>query len=234
LGLVACVGIVAVLHSMSLPLSSEWNDYEAFQKGRDTKCYAQAEITADMNANETIPKLKSRYLKPAEQGDAFAQYCLANYYQVGTHIGGGEDYVLAAKWLQLAAKQGDRYAQYNLAHLYDVGLISKNPVEAFKWFLLAAEQGDGRAQLAIGYIYHGGAPSYGATVKEDQVAARKWFLLAANQGDPTAQYWIGYLHENGLGGNVDYALARKWYNRAVKQGFEPAQQNLAGLKLRNK
>ena len=73
----------------------------------------------------------------AKQGDAVAQYNLAQMYRHGHGV--PQDYQAAAKWYRLAAEQGDATAQYNLGVMYADGQdVPQDYQAAVTWFKLAA------------------------------------------------------------------------------------------------
>jgi uncharacterized protein len=82
--------------------------------------------------------------RAARQGNAEAQFQLANMYAYGLVDGGrGEDHDRqAALWYFEAARQGHAEAQYSLGILFLTGKgVVQNPQEADKWIRRAAEQG---------------------------------------------------------------------------------------------
>jgi hypothetical protein len=83
-------------------------------------------------------------LKPmAEQGDASAQYLLAETY-FGGH---GGTMMEALKWMSAAADQGYAQAQARLGLIYGTGKgVATNYEEAYRWFSLAAARADPKQQ----------------------------------------------------------------------------------------
>ncbi len=83
-------------------------------------------------------------LKPlAEQGEAGAQYLLAETY-FGGH---GGTMMEALKWMTAAADQGYAQAQARLGLIYATGRgVATNNVEAYRWFSLAAKLADPKQQ----------------------------------------------------------------------------------------
>ena len=118
-----------------------------------------------INTNQSFETLKRR----AEQGDAKAQYQLADYYMKNENclfdfeenetssISKTKNKAEAVKWLKKSAEQGDEKAQAALGGLYLTGVgVKKNETEAAKWFKLAAEQGNADALLMLGRCYYSG------------------------------------------------------------------------------
>ena len=122
-----------------------------------------------------------RELTPlAEQGNAGAQYYLAQMYRRGDGV--LQDYKTAVKWYRLAAEQGDAVAQYNLALMYANGAgVLQDYKTAVKWYRLAAEQGDAEAQTNLGLMY-----AMGNGVLLDDIYAHMWWNISASNGDKAA------------------------------------------------
>ncbi|MFP6839376.1 MAG: tetratricopeptide repeat protein, partial [Pseudohongiellaceae bacterium] len=80
----------------------------------------------------------------AEQGDAQAQFDLAQLYYEGTGI--PSNYQLAVNFSRLAATQGLAAAQSFLGNLYRMGQgVPSDLVQAYVWYNLAAANGDTEA-----------------------------------------------------------------------------------------
>jgi len=82
----------------------------------------------------------------AEEGEAPAQYQLAQMYSTGE--GAPQSLKDAAKWYREAAERGHEMAAYKLAFLYlrGRGVPHKDYVRAHKWFSVSAELGVGDAR----------------------------------------------------------------------------------------
>ena len=75
----------------------------------------------------------------ADQGYAYAQFCLGVSYANGNGV--RRDYEEALKWYHLAADQGEVKAQFNLGWIYAKGKgVSRDRIQAHKWFNLAASR----------------------------------------------------------------------------------------------
>ena len=91
----------------------------------------------------------------------------------------------------------------------------------------AAEQGDEDAQKYLGYAYLNGGTN---GVKRNLQEAYKWYLAAANNGDAESQYIIATFKHDYYGGfksNEDVEEFFMWMEKSAKQGYAPAQANLA-------
>ena len=130
-----------------------------------------------LTAGGCDPRFETGTLRTkAEQGDAEAQYVLAQGYAHGRGI--GMDRTEAAKWFRKAAEQGYAKAQYHLGFCYLHGKgVVLDKLEAVKWYRLAAEQGFAMAQFQLGDCYYRGEGPM-----EDIIEAYKWKLLARTNG----------------------------------------------------
>ena len=177
------------------------------------------ELYAQGNYNEAFKLITS----PANQGNAYAQYCLGFLYYNGQGV--AENYSEAVKWFTLSANQGNAYAQYMLGSCYYRGQgVTMNDSEAVKWFTLSANQGNVNAQVYLGALYYNGQG-----VAQNYSEAVKWYTLSANQGDVLAQGRLGELYYNGQGVAQNYSEAVKWYTLSANQGDVLAQGRLGEL-----
>src|SRR5258708_6795104 len=132
----------------------------------------KVEQGAQPRAGTPLVKLKSQ----AQQGDAAAQYELAQYY---LHHGIPRDYKEAAKWFRAAADSGSGDAQNSLAVLYYKGLgVDLDYTEAARWLRLAARQGVPSAETNLASLYE-----QGVGLPLDYVAAYTWYSRAVTAGD---------------------------------------------------
>ena len=160
-------------------------------------------------------------LKPlAEQGDAEAQFKLAQCYDEGRTV--EKDFTKVVEWYTKAAEQGNVGAQNNLGRCYEKGKgVEKDPKKAIEWYTKAAEQGALGAQYNLGACYY-----RGDGVEKDYRKALEWYRKAAEQGDSLALNDIGIIYENGCGIEKDINKAVECYARAAEQGCAIAQNNI--------
>lgn len=99
------------------------------------------------NGNDTygiekdVDKAFKWFFKAAENGDAEAQYKLAQLYWNG--LGVTEDFPEGLKWLKKSAENGYAEAQAGLGVLYYFGIgVSPSETDAKYWWQKAADQGD--------------------------------------------------------------------------------------------
>ena len=161
----------------------------------------------------------------AEQGNADAQYELADMYRGGQGV--PRDRVEAERLYRLAAEQGYAEAQYWLGEMYSGGWgVPKDNTEAVRWLRMAAEQGHIHAQHKLGEMY-----SEGEGVPKDDTEAVRWYRMIAQQSDDDveqydfgdwvrwiAQFKLGSIYSAGEGVLKDLVVAHMWYNIASANG----------------
>jgi uncharacterized protein len=207
------------------------------------------------NASTSFSKLRSQ----AEQGDAVAQYNLAQLYL--RHDLTNEDYQSVLKWLRASTAQGNANAEFLLGYLYEHGLgVPRDYAKAAKNYRAAALQGHSTAENNLASLHqHGqGVPKnmgkafgwYLASAKHgnpvgqcnlatlyylasgtprDYKEAARWFRAAADAGSAEAQNSLGVSYYKGLGVELDYTEAAQWLRLAAQHGLPSAETNLAYL-----
>jgi TPR repeat protein len=197
----------------------------------------------DKAYREKSVKTLDMYRKAAAQGNAYAQYMLAIYYDAGG-TGLKRDDMIAMDWLRKSADQGYSAAQYDLGIAYHKGLwgVKKDEVEATKWVRKSADQDYCPATFGIGIAYYNG---WG--VKKDVKEATNLWLKATKESYPVGRY---YLERCGgmkisdkqagewlmsMGGAPkcltdtsarDNSLMQDMYRKAAAQGSTEAQEML--------
>lgn len=120
----------------------------------------------------------------AEQGDAWAQLHLSDYYRNGEVV--ERNYAEALKWARKAADQNDPLAQYIIACFYSEGWgVEKNEAESFKWHLKAAYNGLDMSQKAVARHYYLSDVLNG--VDSNAVESYAWLNIAAKRDKESAQ-----------------------------------------------
>lgn len=108
----------------------------------------------------------------AAQGEAKAQYALAEHYHAG--FGLEQNLANAFQWYKKAAEQNHLPAMFNLATAYDLGEgTEQNLEQAAYWYEKAARLGEPSAAYNLGILY-----DEGAGVKKDPIQASIWLRLA--------------------------------------------------------
>ena len=161
-------------------------------------------------------------LQLAKNGDAMAQYELADMYENGCGCTKNIDESL--RWLKTSAEQGCWRAMNQLGYIFNYGVLgcTKDESEANKWYKKAAEVGFTRAQYALAVNLQGG---YGC--EKDEEAAFDWFEKAAQQGDSVAQNRVALCYDSGKGVCKDSEKAFYWFKKSAENGNANGQNNLA-------
>ncbi len=118
----------------------------------------------------------------AREGNAKAQYWLADIYQNG--LGVKLDTTKSIALLEKSAAQGFVPAERRLGELYLQGNETFQDFgKAQKWLLKAANSGDGEAQRVLGNVF-----ARGLGVTMDRTQAYAWYENAALSGDGLAKH----------------------------------------------
>ncbi len=144
----------------------------------------------------------------AEQGDATAQYRLAQHYAREGNLKSTRE------WQYRAAEQGHLEACLEVAQLYYEGKeVAQHSETALRFFEIAACQGHPYAQWVMGEAYRGG---FGGREKNLSRAVM-WYRRAARQGYRDAMLRLVRCYENGEGIAQDPKLAAYWQARADEE-----------------
>ena len=129
------------------------------------------------------------YQAAAEQGNARAQYELAQLYSNGEGV--PKDNAMALRWVRAAAERGYPRAQYELGRMYSSGDgVSKDDAKAEEWLHAAGVE----AQFLLGVDY-----AVGSGVPEDDEEAVRWYRVAAEGDYAPAQFRLGFMYAYGEG-----------------------------------
>jgi uncharacterized protein len=168
------------------------------------------------NASTSFSTLRSQ----AEQGDAVAQYNLAQFYL--RHDPAHEDYQSALKWLRASTAQGNAGAEFLLGYLYERGLgVPRDYAKAAENYRAAALQGDSSAENNLASLHQ-----HGQGVRRNLGKAFGWYLASAQHGNPVGQCNLATLYYLGSGTPRDYREAARWFRAAAESGFAEAQNSL--------
>lgn len=151
----------------------------------------------------------------AEQGDAAAQFDVAQCYRQGYVVKYDADQ--AYEWYQKAAKQGHTGALKALgdASRYGYYGVDKNLDRAIDYYTRAAEQGDMEAQNALAFCYY-----HGIGIGRNYRKAVDGFKTAATGHHAYAQHNLGayYGDVGASGGMQNLGTAFQYYRKAALQG----------------
>jgi len=157
--------------------------------------------SVERNARQARAWLK----RAAEQGDAQAQFALAN----GLEHGDSEQ---AGEWLRRAAGQGHARAQYALGEKLLQG-VERDTLSALSWMSRAAEQGIAQAQWALVRLIQ----------EHGQELVNTNTVRAATGGNAEAQFAMGERYRLGQEVAQNWFEACRWYQMAAEQGHAQAQ-----------
>ncbi len=192
---------------------------------------------ASLESGRDRSEAATHFAAAARAGYAPAQYSLGACHAHGD--GAPFDAGQAVRWYRAAAEQGFAPAEHELGCCYEHGLgIEPDRREALNWYLRAAQRGYPDAQYALGACYEaqtdrrgpdGQAPSGGAQVTDpaavEQVMQRaaRWYRMAAERGDARAQHRLACCYRDGVGVELNPAVAAQWGRMAAQQGYPPAR-----------
>lgn len=142
-------------------------------------------------SDEWMHPLLNWYIELANNGNPYAQYCLAEYYVEISDISE------AQKWILKAAENNLAQAQYELgnSYIHDFPFKPKKhyPDSAFTsefncekgifWLTKSAEQGHMRAANLLGRIYNGSYSGDKVIASYDRNKAVKYLTIAAKFGE---------------------------------------------------
>jgi TPR repeat protein len=159
----------------------------------------------------------------ADQGHAWAQYNIAQFYRYGKGV--IQNHHTAASYYRLSADQGCAVAQCDIAACYKRGEgVLQSHSEAARWYHLAADQGDAQALNNLANCYARGQ----GVIQNDSEAARH-VRLAADQGLAHAQSNYAQYCSHGQGVPQDYGECARYHRLAADQGFAPSQLALGAM-----
>jgi len=171
-------------------------------------------------------------LEKAEAGDAEAQCQLAGAYKEGR--GTEKNIAEARKWVERSVQQGFAIAEIALAGFYLDAPESERRALAAEKLLLSAEKNlakvggpyHARAQYFLGIVYLTPGPTY------EPAKALQFLRTAAEKKDSCAQHVLGGLYEQGIGTEVNEALALEYLEKSAEDGKACGQSSLAEFYLR--
>lgn len=121
------------------------------------------------------------FQEASDQGNAHAQWNLANCYENGDGV--SKNMSTALYYYQLSANQGNPRAQCTLGYLYETGKgVVKNLQKAYEFYQQAGDQGYSIAHYNLGNCFY-----WGNGVSKNLATARYYYLLAAQEGDKDAE-----------------------------------------------
>ena len=182
-----------------------WCLFHHYQTVRTPKFQLMEEMSTAFEKNKEL----------AEQGDAAAQFDVAQCYRQGYVVGYSPEQ--AYEWFQKAAGQGHAGALKVLGDAFRYGSygVDKNPERMLDYYTRAAEQGDPEAQNALAFCYY---QSIG--IGRNYWMAVNGFRTAATGHHAYAQHNLGayYGDAGASGGMRNLTTAFQYYRKAALQG----------------
>jgi TPR repeat protein len=151
-------------------------DYKSLYKAAAAKGDDEAECMMGVLADN--PSLKADWLeKSAAQGNAEAQYSLAQIFESGE--GRKQDYKKALQYYELAAEQNDPMALRAMGDCYFYGVVAEeDEKKGLKYYRKAADDGDTNSKIQLGKCYY-----YGWGVTADFLEAVEYFQQAISDDE---------------------------------------------------
>ena len=191
---------------MDLTKSTLEKDKKIGLTGKSDTCMIENDIESVNIKNNKYSKGFVHLLALSRNGNALAQYNLANRYAEGVGVFKNRDE--AVKWYHHASNNGNSKAQQSLADFYfGEGEMKK----ALEWYIRAKNQGGIKSSvlLKIAECYEG---------LEDVIEAIKWYQQSAESGDPVAQEKLADYYEDGTYVPQDKSRAEEWRKMSVQSG----------------
>lgn len=188
------------------------------------RCGSDVEDCSDAG-NQSLTCIENR----ANNGDAEAQYSMADRYLQEKATTSGPDEFKAVSWLMKAAENGHSEAQRRLgnAYLKGVGGLPKDLKKAEHWWIKSATAGNLEAQIRLGEEYYDAGIlnilKFSALEKNGKESF-KWFLKAAVTGNSYSQRRVGDEYERGVFVEQDLVLACTWFILAADGGDKRAMK----------
>jgi len=190
---------------------------------------------------------RRHFTRAAQAGSANGRYNLGLMFDAG--IGSAPNPVAAAYEYRMAAEMGHAMAQHRLAQMLEGGQgVPQSPSEAKRLYEMAAVRGDQEALDRLELLKGSGrrldasrASSLLAVdhcdcklAPEKAMAARgiESLKAMAAAGDAPARYNLGVRLLKGEASNQDPSEAARLFTLAARQGYAPAQRQLAHMHLR--
>lgn len=198
-------------------------------KGDDKKS-EDLEQDDEVKAKQKVKNLAFADLKKeADEGDAEAQYNLANYY-LSFEKDKLKGISKAFTWYKKASQNGSKEAQYNLACLYIDGIDidldedeEEKDEQGFLWFKKSAEQGFIKSKFCLALCYE-----HGIGVEVDKQKSFEIIKSLENEkNNYPIQYCLGVYYENGIGVEQDKKKAFEYYKTCANGGYDIAQLRTA-------
>jgi len=161
----------------------------------------------------------------ASEGNPAAAYYMGRMYQEG--LGVDPDVSKALQYYEQADKGLNAAAAVQLGKMAMTGEgMAQNKDLGIQYLKKAAYAGEADAFYELGKLYEDGNG-----VEKNYIYSFGFFYMGALKGEKRSQVKTARFYLNGRGIPQDFNEAVKWYVRAANQGFIPAQQEWANLRV---
>lgn len=251
----------ALMHDKNPEQAVSWFKKAAAVGDINAQLFMAAAYQYGVGVKPNIDTATKYYIDAAKNGNAIAQYALAEQFLLSKHSANNK---LGVIWLNKAATAGNPKALTRLGSLYIQGkLVAKDPArgldllnqaakenyvpakvelgkaavlghhyeEAVKWFTEAANEQNVDAYLQLADLYLDEKSPV-----YDQKAGFNWVLKAAESDSIDGQKQLANLYQKGIGVTADPELAKQWAAKAddtARKKVKEAPEELAALWLTN-
>jgi TPR repeat protein len=184
----------------------------------------------------SVSKGLSYFRKAAEGGSAAAHYNIGLLYDAGVGVGRSPRNAVAE--YRMAAEMGHAGAQERLSQMLKAGDgVPANGAEADRLSDMAASRGnfglEGNLEQVARYMATEKCETCSTDYDRRKVERQVTDLgKLAESGDAVAQYNIAVQHLQGNGAVLDPSEAARYFTLSARQGYAPAQRQLAQMHLR--
>lgn len=246
----------------AVQLMAKYSLFKEKNPEQAVRWFKQAAAVGDVNAQmfmagaylygvgvkKNIDTASRYYIDAAKNGNAIAQYTLAENFMDSRHSGNNK---LGLIWLSKSANSDNPKALTKLGGLYVAGKLvtkdipkglellnkaaSQNYVpamvelgkvalaqndydQALNWFNKAGNQHSAEAYLQLAHAY-----LQDKSPIYDPKNGFLWTLKAAQEGSVQAKIDLSNLYQKGIGVNTDETLAKQWMDLATAEAKKPPQ-----------
>lgn len=188
-----------------------------------TRCFVILAVNV-LLSTQVLASNFNETLKKAQQGDAQAQYEVAEVYYFG--VGASKEDAKALEWYQKAAEQGHVKAQNALARIYISGEgAAVNIKAALACLAKGVQQGDVDSIYYLASLFE-----EGKGVVQSFSRAKYWLEQGMKQKDGFMTYQLGSFYHYGLGVEEDKSQALTLYEQSLL--YDANADELALMALR--
>lgn len=238
----------SLLHEKNPEQAIHWFKQAASVGDVNAQMFMAAAYLYGVGVKKNTDVARHYYIDAAKNGNAIAQYTLAEYFLDSKHAGNKK---LGMIWLTKAADGANPKALTELGKFYvngqmvtkdvlrgvellnkaaseqyvpamvelgKVALLQNRYDDAIQWFNKAANQHNTEALLQLANVY-----LQENSPVHDPKTGFLWTLKAAQNGSIQAQKELANLYQKGIGVAADEALAKQWSQQAAENEKKKAE-----------